>query len=88
MGPGGRAEAVVEAEADAPGAAPPSSTAVSAAVDVEATGSGQGVLIAVTPRRNLLSRSNGFRTKLLAANIDQIAIVVATSKIMSFVFDD
>jgi ribosome biogenesis GTPase len=48
-------------------------------VDVEATGSGQGVLIAVTPRRNLLSRSNGFRTKLLAANIDQIAIVVATS---------
>lgn len=48
-------------------------------VDVEATGSGQGVLVAIRPRRNLLSRSNGFRTKLLAANVDQIAIVVATS---------
>lgn len=48
-------------------------------VDVEATGSGQGVLAAIRPRRNLLSRSNGFRTKLLAANLDQIAIVVATS---------
>jgi ribosome biogenesis GTPase len=48
-------------------------------VEVEATGSGQGVLAAIKPRRNLLSRSNGFRTKLLAANLDQIAIVVATS---------
>ena len=48
-------------------------------VQVEATGSGQGVLQRIEPRRNLLSRSNGFRTKLLAANIDQIAIVVATS---------
>ncbi len=48
-------------------------------VEVEATGSGQGVLQRIETRRNLLSRSNGFRTKLLAANIDQIAIVVATS---------
>ena len=48
-------------------------------VVVEGTGSGQGILDAIEPRRNLLSRSNGFRTKLLAANIDQIAIVVATA---------
>ncbi len=48
-------------------------------VEVEATGAGQGVLARIAPRRNLLSRSNGFRTKLLAANLDQIAIVVATS---------
>jgi len=48
-------------------------------VDVEATGSGQGVLAGITPRRNVLARSNGFRTKLLAANIDRIAIVVATA---------
>ncbi len=48
-------------------------------VEVDATGSGQGVLRRIEPRRNVLSRSNGFRTKLLAANIDQIAIVVATS---------
>ncbi len=48
-------------------------------VDVDATGAGQGILLKILPRRNLLSRSNGFRTKLLAANLDQIAIVVATS---------
>ncbi len=48
-------------------------------VEVEGTGAGQGVLNRIEPRRNLLSRSNGFRTKLLAANLDQIAIVVATS---------
>lgn len=48
-------------------------------VDVEATGSGQGVIAAIRPRRNLLSRSNSFRTKLVAANLDQLAIVVATS---------
>lgn len=48
-------------------------------VDVEETGSGQGVIAAIRRRRNLLSRSNSFRTKLVAANLDQIAIVVATS---------
>ncbi len=48
-------------------------------VEVDATGSGQGILLSIEKRRNLLSRSNGFRTKLLAANLDQIAIVVATS---------
>jgi ribosome biogenesis GTPase len=48
-------------------------------VALERTGPGQGVLTAIEPRRNLLSRSNGFRTKLLAANVDRIAIIVATS---------
>ncbi len=48
-------------------------------VDVQDTGSGQGVIAAIRPRRNLLSRSNSFRTKLVAANLDQLAIVVATS---------
>ena len=48
-------------------------------VAVEDTAVGQGVIDAIEPRRNLLSRSNGFRIKRLAANIDAIAIVVATS---------
>jgi ribosome biogenesis GTPase len=48
-------------------------------VVVQETAIGQGVIDAVEPRRNVLSRSNGFRTKLLAANIDAIAIVVAAS---------
>ncbi len=48
-------------------------------VDVQDTGSGQGVIAAIRPRRNVLSRSNSFRTKLVAANLDQLAIVVATS---------
>ena len=48
-------------------------------VAVESTAVGQGILESIEPRRNLLARSNGFRTKLLAANIDRIAIVVATS---------
>jgi ribosome biogenesis GTPase len=48
-------------------------------VEILRTAPGQGVIDAIEPRRNLLSRSNGFRTKRLAANIDAIAIVVATS---------
>jgi ribosome biogenesis GTPase len=48
-------------------------------VVIQETATGQGVIDAVEPRRNVLSRSNGFRTKLLAANIDAIAIVVAAS---------
>ena len=56
-----------------------SEAACNDAVDVEALGSGQGVIDAVRPRRNLISRSNGFRTKMLAANLDQLAIVVAVA---------
>jgi ribosome biogenesis GTPase / thiamine phosphate phosphatase len=48
-------------------------------VVVEPTAVGQGVIVSMDPRRNVLARSNGFRTKLLASNIDAIAIVVAAS---------
>lgn len=43
----------------------------------ELTGAGRGVIESIEPRRNLLYRSDEFRSKLLAANIDQAAIVVA-----------
>ncbi len=38
---------------------------------------GAAVVTKTEPRRNLLSRSNGHKTKLLAANIDLLLIVVA-----------
>ncbi len=41
------------------------------------TSAGKGVIEAIEPRRNLLYRSDEFRSKLLAANVDQAAIVVA-----------
>lgn len=47
-------------------------------VQVEQTAPGQGVIEAVAPRDSLLYRSNEFRQKLIAANVTQIAIVVAT----------
>lgn len=47
-------------------------------VDFEATGSGQGVIDRLIPRENLLWRSDAFRQKLIAANLTQIVIVVAT----------
>ncbi|MCX7202372.1 MAG: ribosome small subunit-dependent GTPase A, partial [Burkholderiales bacterium] len=40
-------------------------------------GSGQAVIEQVRPRRNLLRRSDLHRTKALAANLDQAAIVVS-----------
>lgn len=46
-------------------------------VRIQSTSPGKGVIEATEPRRNLLYRSDDFRTKLLAANIDQAAIVVA-----------
>lgn len=47
-------------------------------VGVMATGDGQGVVEQVGDRRSLLYRSNEFRQKLIAANVTQIVIVVAT----------
>jgi len=47
-------------------------------VEIEATGDGQGVVEKICERRSLLYRSNEFRQKLIAANVTQIAIVVAT----------
>ena len=41
------------------------------------TSAGHGVIEQIEPRRNLLYRSDEFRTKLLAANLDLAAIVVA-----------
>lgn len=42
------------------------------------TGEGQGVIEKTTGRSSLLYRSNEFRQKLIAANVSQIVIVVAT----------
>lgn len=41
------------------------------------TGPGTGVIEKVLPRRNLLYRSIAHRTKLLAANVDQVVVVTA-----------
>ena len=38
----------------------------------------QGVIDSVAPRRSLLYRSNAFRQKLIAANVTQLIVVVAT----------
>ena len=38
----------------------------------------QGVVERILPRRSLLYRSNEFRQKLIAANVDQLIVVVAT----------
>jgi ribosome biogenesis GTPase len=47
-------------------------------VRVAATADAQGVIDKVIERRSLLYRSNEFRQKLIAANVTQIVIVVAT----------
>ncbi|CAN5468707.1 ribosome small subunit-dependent GTPase A [soil metagenome] len=46
-------------------------------VEWRETSSGEGVIEQVLPRRNLLYRSDAYRRKLLAANVDQVLIVVA-----------
>lgn len=46
-------------------------------VTFASTSAGKGVIESIEPRRNLLYRSDEFRSKLLAANVDQAAIVVA-----------
>lgn len=43
----------------------------------EYTAAGKGVIEKIEPRHNLLYRSDAFRAKLIAANVDQAAIVVA-----------
>lgn len=47
-------------------------------VAVQRSGDGQGVIEAVAPRSSLLYRSNEFKQKLIAANVTQIVVVVAT----------
>ncbi len=47
-------------------------------VEVETTSEHHGIILKAFPRRSLLHRSDAFREKLLAANVTQIMIVVAT----------
>jgi len=47
-------------------------------VAIQRSSDTQGVVDAVLPRRTLLYRSNEFRQKLIAANVTQVIIVVAT----------
>ncbi len=52
-------------------------------VDIQQTSGDQGVIEAIQPRRSLLYRSNEIRQKLIAANVDQLVIVVATEPAFS-----
>ncbi len=52
-------------------------------VDIRRTSDDQGVVEAIQPRSSLLYRSNEIRQKLIAANVDQIVIVVATEPAFS-----
>ncbi|MGI4812619.1 MAG: ribosome small subunit-dependent GTPase A [Janthinobacterium lividum] len=56
-----------------------SELAVGDQVKYEQTSADQGVIAEVVERRNLLYRSDFFKTKLFAANLDQILIVLATA---------
>jgi ribosome biogenesis GTPase len=47
-------------------------------VSIERSGDTQGVVNAIAPRSTLLYRSNLFKQKLIAANVTQIIVVVAT----------
>ncbi|ABE49743.1 MULTISPECIES: ribosome small subunit-dependent GTPase A [Methylobacillus] len=47
-------------------------------VKVRLTGPGEGVVEQLEPRSSLLYRSNSFRSKMLAANVTQAVIVLAT----------
>lgn len=52
-------------------------------VDLKRSSEDQGVIEAIQPRRSLLYRSNEIRQKLIAANVDQLVIVVATEPAFS-----
>ena len=47
-------------------------------VTLQRSGDTQGVIDAIDPRQTLLYRSNEFKQKLIAANVTQIVVVVAT----------
>lgn len=55
-----------------------SEVAVGDCVSFETTSADQGVIVAIDERRNLLFRSDQFKSKLFAANLDQLLIVLAT----------
>jgi len=46
-------------------------------VAIRRTGEGQAVIESISPRRNRILRSDQWRSKLLAANVDQVGIVLA-----------
>jgi ribosome biogenesis GTPase len=48
-------------------------------VDVTQEGSNEGALQKIHPRKNLLYRSDEWRSKLFAANVDQVVVVVAVA---------
>ncbi|MGE5492685.1 MAG: ribosome small subunit-dependent GTPase A [Actinomycetota bacterium] len=52
-------------------------------VDIRQTAADQGVIEGIQPRQNLLYRSNEFRQKLIAANVDQVVLVVAVEPAFS-----
>jgi len=52
-------------------------------VDYQASGADQGVIDKIEPRRSLFYRSNEMRQKLIAANVDQVILVVATEPAFS-----
>ena len=52
-------------------------------VAIKQTSDDQGVIEAIQPRSSLLYRSNEIRQKLIAANVDQLLIVVATEPAFS-----
>lgn len=54
-----------------------SDVAVGDTVSVQLHGEHEGVIVAIQPRRNLLYRSDEHRSKIFAANIDQLLLVVA-----------
>ncbi|HLD09139.1 MAG TPA: ribosome small subunit-dependent GTPase A, partial [Methylophilaceae bacterium] len=48
-------------------------------VEIKLTGTSEGVVEKFLPRSNLLYRSNAYRSKMLAANVTQVVIVLATT---------
>jgi ribosome biogenesis GTPase len=52
--------------------------AVGDILEVQETGPEQAVIEAITPRKNLLYRSDAYKSKSIASNVDQILIVLAT----------
>ena len=55
-----------------------SEVAVGDRVVYEPTSADQGVIVEIGERRNLLYRSDQYKSKLFAANLDQLLIVLAT----------
>ncbi|MCX7219686.1 MAG: ribosome small subunit-dependent GTPase A [Burkholderiales bacterium] len=55
-----------------------SDVAVGDVVEYQLTSKNQGVIEAITPRQTLLYRSDQYKSKMLAANLTQLVVVVAT----------